>query len=242
MGNTLGGRKLAKVMTIDGEMVKLKTPLKVGEVTKNHPGLVLVDSEAVKHFGIQAKPLQPQQQLKPRRLYFLVELPKLPQQEKNILQRKVKPGVRMSAKERMESLMLTRRATSDLSSVKSRNLVDDAGMVRVKLRLPKSELAKLMDESHDVSEAAEKIMNLCINKTGRSSPGDHHDDSYTKSGPILGGYDKSKSNGDESPYSMSGPLHHHGWKPALDSINEASNRPRRERRVKFAAINDEELE
>ncbi|XP_043705432.1 uncharacterized protein At1g66480-like [Telopea speciosissima] len=120
MGNTIGARRrLAKVMTIDGETVKFKTPLKVEEVTKDYPGHILIESEAVKHFGIKAKPLEPQQELKPRKLYFLLERTKFPQQQdKNILQRKMRPGVRMSAKEKMESLMLTRQATSDLSSVK----------------------------------------------------------------------------------------------------------------------------
>ncbi|XP_042511030.1 uncharacterized protein At1g66480 [Macadamia integrifolia] len=235
MGNTIGaGRRIAKVMTIDGETVKFKTPLKVGEVTKDYPGHVLIESEAVKHFGVRAKPLEPQQDLKPRRLYFLLEKQKFPQQEKNVLQRKVRPGVKMSAKERMESLMLTRRATSDLSSVKSKTLVNDAGMVRVKLRLPKSELSKLMDESQDAKEAAEKIMDLCITKTGMSSSDEHEeDDMYTKSGPLLG-YD---SNDDTE----SGPLRPHGvWKPALDSIKEGSNKPRREKKVKFLPVKDEE--
>lgn len=82
MGNTIGGRRKAKVMKIDGETIKLKTPIQASEVVKDYPGYVLLDSEAVKHFGIRAKPLEPRQQLKPKKVYFLVELPKLPDEEK----------------------------------------------------------------------------------------------------------------------------------------------------------------
>ncbi|KDO63111.1 hypothetical protein CISIN_1g0323941mg [Citrus sinensis] len=119
MGNTIGGRRKAKVMKIDGETIKLKTPIQASEVVKDYPGYVLLDSEAVKHFGIRAKPLEPRQQLKPKKVYFLVELPKLPDEEK--ITRRVRSGIQMSAKDRLECLMLSRRAVSDLTAVNVRS-------------------------------------------------------------------------------------------------------------------------
>lgn len=88
MGNGLGGKKKTKMMKINGETIKLKTPIEGGAVSKEYPGYVLLDSEAVK----------------PKRVYFLVELPKVG-----------KPRKVMSAKDRLESLKLGRRSVSDLT-------------------------------------------------------------------------------------------------------------------------------
>ncbi|KAL2518888.1 Encodes a protein whose expression is responsive to nematode infection [Abeliophyllum distichum] len=172
MGNSLGGKKTAKVMKIDGQTIKFKTPVSAGEVVKDHPGYVLLESEAVQHYGIRAKPLEPQQELKPKRLYFLVELPKFPQ-DKN--PRRVRSGIQMSAKDRLESLMLSRRSISDLSIMKPPSIavqeaaveedqVQDksqkSGAVRLRLKLPKAELEKLVMESNNGAEVAEKIASL----------------------------------------------------------------------------------
>ena len=74
----MGRSKKAKVMKVDGETLKLKTPARANDVVKDYPGHVLLDSEAVKHFGLRAKPLEPYQELKPTKIYFLVELPQAP--------------------------------------------------------------------------------------------------------------------------------------------------------------------
>ncbi|KAF2316759.1 hypothetical protein GH714_042100 [Hevea brasiliensis] len=172
MGNSLGGKKTVKIMKISGETFKLKTPVKAGEVIKDYPGLVLLESEAVKHYGVRAKPLEPHQELVPKRLYFLVELPKASAEK---AARRVRSGINMSAKDRLESLMLARRSTSDLSiinpSSSSSSIVpEQSGPMRVKMRLPKAEVEKLMQESKDDAEAAAKIMELCIaNKGGKRS-------------------------------------------------------------------------
>ena len=76
MGNAMGSKK-AKVMKIDGETFKLNTPARANDVVKDYPGHVLLDSHAVKNFGPRAKPLEPDYQLKPKKIYFLVELPKV---------------------------------------------------------------------------------------------------------------------------------------------------------------------
>ncbi|KAK7300706.1 hypothetical protein RJT34_11554 [Clitoria ternatea] len=161
MGNAIGRSKKAKVMKIDGETFKLKTPARANDVVKDHPGHVLLDSEAVKHFGLRAKPLEPHHELKPKKIYFLVELPKIqPEDEKPTLHRRVRSsGIRgMNAKDRLELLMLSKRSVSDLVRP-SPNLGTD-GPMRVKMRLPKAQLEKLMEESNDGSEVAEKIMSL----------------------------------------------------------------------------------
>ena len=176
MGNSLGGKKTAKVMKIDGQVIKFKTPVHAGEVVKDYPGHVLLESEAVKHFGIRAKPLEAEQELKPKRLYFLVVLPKSPDEK---LPRRVRSGINMSAKDRLESLMLSRRSVSDLTIMKPASIVQqqdpkegsENGAMRVRMRLPKAEVEKLMKESKDEAEAAEKIMDLCIANSGGGGGG-----------------------------------------------------------------------
>ncbi|GLU01515.1 hypothetical protein SLE2022_188210 [Rubroshorea leprosula] len=170
MGNTMGRRKKARVMKIDGETFKLKTPVRAWDVVKDYPGHVLLDSEAVKHFGIRAKPLEAQQELKPKKIYFLVELPKVP--EEKTPRRVRSSGIQMSAKDRLECLMLSRRAASDLSAVKavpaqgSDGPGEGTGPVKVKLRLPKAQVAKLMEESRDGTDVAEKIIGLYMGNSG----------------------------------------------------------------------------
>ncbi|XP_060214642.1 uncharacterized protein At1g66480-like [Lycium barbarum] len=208
MGNTLGGRKTAKVMKIDGQTMKYKTPIYANEVLKNYPSLVLLESEEVKHFGIKAKPLEPQQELKPKRLYFLLELPKFPE-ENNKNTRRVRSGIQMSAKDRLETLMLARRSVSDLSIMKPASIMTEecsschnnsfasgplngggpqAQPMRLKLRLPKAEVEKLMMQSKDGSDVGEKIMRLCMNNNGGG-------DMYpSKSGPLIGGENNWKNN------------------------------------------------
>ncbi|XP_027333320.1 uncharacterized protein At1g66480-like [Abrus precatorius] len=163
MGNTMGRSKKAKVMKVDGETFKLKTPARANDVVKEYPGHVLLDSEAVKHFGLRAKPLEPHYQLKPKKIYFLVELPKIqPEEDKTALPRRVRSsGIRsMNAKDRLELLMLSKRSVSDLALVKPPLNLGMDGPMRVKMRLPKAQLEKLMEESNDGSEVADKIISL----------------------------------------------------------------------------------
>ncbi|KAB1208191.1 hypothetical protein CJ030_MR7G012952 [Morella rubra] len=187
MGNSLGAKKTTtKVMKINGETLKLKTPVQAEEVVKDYPGHVLMDSEAVKHFGIRAKALEPHHQLEPRRLYFLVELPQAPVEK---VPRRVRSGINMSAKDRLESLMLSRRSVSDLSIMKPTCILPEEskegspkGAVRVRMRLPRTEVERLMKESKDEAEAAEKIMDLCRANT---SSGGHETAPKGKNGRAL---------------------------------------------------------
>ncbi|KAL2347695.1 hypothetical protein Fmac_001695 [Flemingia macrophylla] len=160
MGNALGGKKTTKVMKIDGETLKLRTPVRAGEVLKDHPGLVLLESEAVKHYGIRAKPVAAEEELRRRRLYFLVELPR------EGAARRVRSGINMSAKDRLESLVLARRSTSDLTAIMKAAPPlprgGEGGGVRLKMRLPKAEVERLMQGCATQAEAAEKIMGLCM--------------------------------------------------------------------------------
>ncbi|TKY56736.1 hypothetical protein E2542_SST21182 [Spatholobus suberectus] len=165
MGNTMGRSNKAKVMKVDGETFKLKTPARANDVVKDYPGHVLLDSEAVKHFGLRARPLEPYQELKPKKIYFLVELPNIqPEEIKTALPRRVRSsGIRgMNAKDRLELLMLSKRSVSDLPLVRQAPNQGMEGPMRVKMRLPKAQLEKLMEESTDGSEVAEKIISLYI--------------------------------------------------------------------------------
>lgn len=172
MGNTLGRskRKTTKIMKINGETTKLKTPIQAKEVTDHHPDHVLLESESVKHFGIRANPLDPTQFLEPKRLYFLVELPKIPQDHHKAPRRVRSGGIHVSAKDRLESLMLSRRSVSDLSAIKNKAadvVAEEVGPgSTVRMRLPRAEVERLMKQSKDEVEAAEKIMGLCMGNSG----------------------------------------------------------------------------
>ncbi|VVA94236.1 unnamed protein product [Arabis nemorensis] len=173
MGNSITlKRKKAKVMKIDGEIFRIKTPATAREVTADYPGYVLLDSEAVKHFGVRAKPLEPSQILKPKKTYFLVELPKLPPETDNKLPyRRVMSGIHVGAKERLEMLMLSRRTVSDVAIGRSDG-GDRSGQTSVRLRLPRSQITRLMEESHDASEIAEKILSIYRESSGEIGGGD----------------------------------------------------------------------
>nr|KYP75918.1 Uncharacterized protein At1g66480 [Cajanus cajan] len=171
MGNAMGSKK-AKVMKIDGETFKLKTPARANDVVKDYPGHVLLDSHAVKHFGPRAKPLEPHHELRPKKIYFLVELPKV--QPEPLARRVRSSGIRgMNAKDRLDFLMLSKRSVSDLTMVKHGPGPDDngAGPTRVRMRLPKAQLERLMEESHDGSEVAEKIISLYMGNNATAVDG-----------------------------------------------------------------------
>ncbi|KAI4381478.1 hypothetical protein MLD38_007547 [Melastoma candidum] len=185
MGNAIGRKRTAKVMKITGETFKLRTPVLAGDVLKDHPGKVLLESESVKHFGVRAKPLRADRNLEPGRLYFLVELPSTCQAHETAngrFPRRVSSGITMGAKDRLESLMLARRSISDLSIVTAATTSDSGGKPvvledgeagssnnkRVRIRLPKAEVERLMRSSRDEAEAAERIVNLYIVNRNRN--------------------------------------------------------------------------
>lgn len=58
--------------------------------------------------------------------------------------------------------MLSRRAISDLTPGKPSMEIMAEGSVRVKLRLPKSQVAELVQRSASPADAAEKIMELYV--------------------------------------------------------------------------------
>jgi hypothetical protein len=178
MGNSIGGRrKGAKVMQLDGTSFRVKPPALAGTVLRDHPGFQLLDSEEVKLHGVRARPLAHDAPLRPGRLYFLVALPR-----PAVPPRRAWSGaLHVGARERLESLMLTRRSTSDLSFPTSASATAPAsplsvagsegggGPVQLKMRLPKSQVEKLMSESRDGAEAAARIMQLCASNAGSSA-------------------------------------------------------------------------
>ncbi|KAG2322052.1 hypothetical protein Bca52824_015265 [Brassica carinata] len=185
MGNSITiKRKRAKVMKIDGEVFRIKTPATAREVTADYPGYVLLDSEAVKHFGVRSKPLEPSQLLKPKKTYFLVELPKLPPEttttsetDNKLPYRRVRSGIHVGAKERLEMLMLSRRTVSDVAIGRSDGgdgLGLGPGQTSVRFRLPRSQITKFMEESNDDTEIADKILNLYRESSGEIVGGDSH--------------------------------------------------------------------
>ncbi|CAM0913958.1 unnamed protein product [Alopecurus aequalis] len=172
MGNTIGGRrKGAKVMLLDGTAFRVKPPAYAGTVLRDHPGFQLLDSEQVKLLGVRARPLEHDSPLRPGRLYFLVKLPKPTAPPR----RAWSGALHVGARERLESLMLTRRSTSDLSfptagTAPASPAASEGGPVQLRMRLPKAQVAKLMGESRDNNEAAAKIMQLCAAGSGAVTP------------------------------------------------------------------------
>lgn len=178
MGNSIGGRrKGAKVMQLDGSSFRVKPPAVAGAVLRDHPGFQLLESEEVKLHGVRARPLAHDAPLRPGRLYFLVALPRPPAPPR----RAWSGALHVGARERLETLMLTRRSTSDLSfpttsapttapasplSVAAASSEAGGGPVRLKMRLPKAQVEKLMSESRDGAEAAARIMQLCAANAG----------------------------------------------------------------------------
>ncbi|CAN8235636.1 unnamed protein product [Cochlearia groenlandica] len=164
MGNTLGSKKAVKIMKINGDSFKLKTPVNAGTVVKDFPGHVLLESESVKRFGIKAKPLEHNQNLDSKRLYFIVELPRT-WRERGL--RRVRSGIEMSAKERLENLKMSRRSLSDLSVTKKKKKEEfdhkmSTSSSSVTLKLPKWKVEKLRKESESVSDFTNKITSLSL--------------------------------------------------------------------------------
>ncbi|KAL6911437.1 hypothetical protein ACP4OV_000242 [Aristida adscensionis] len=186
MGNSIGAkRKGAKVMQLDGTSFRVKPPAAAADVLRDHPGFQLLESEEVKLLGARARPLPPDAPLRRGRLYFLVALPRRAAAAGGPgahMRRAWSGNLRVGARERLESLMLARRSTSDLSSLPAHAASASAPTsplpggaaaggggggsgaatpVRLKMRLPRAQVEKLMGESKDAAEAAAKIMELC---------------------------------------------------------------------------------
>ncbi|KAF3582495.1 hypothetical protein DY000_02033423 [Brassica cretica] len=177
MGNIIMvRRKKATVMKIDGDTFRLQTPARVSDATKEYPGFVLFDSESVKRYGVRVKPLEPNHILAPNKTYFLVELPNLANRNK-LPFRRVMSVIHVSAKERLEMLMLSRRAVSDVALARSDggNGIG-SGQTRVSLKLPRSQIMRLMGESHDASEVTERIIALYRESSGEIQGGQDSND------------------------------------------------------------------
>ncbi|XP_062111068.1 uncharacterized protein At1g66480 [Humulus lupulus] len=229
MGNSLGAKKTAKVMRISGEEFKVKAGVEAGQIVKDYPGHVLLESEAVKHYGVRAKPLDPNHELKARRLYFLVELPKvtITETRNNVkVPRRVQSGINMSAKDRLENLMLSRRSVSDLTMMKPMSITpadspENGTPMRVTMRLRKSEVEKLMQESKDRAEAAEKIVGLCMVKNSTGSNNNNNNDNNNCYNNNVNG--------------------ENGGRKRRGGIRDGANKPN-QKRVSFCPISEGEIQ
>ncbi|CAL5088413.1 unnamed protein product [Urochloa decumbens] len=192
MGNALGGRRrAAKVMTVDGATFRYKTPAAAGAALRGHPGHQILESDEVRRLGVRARPLDRDAPLKPGKLYFLVQIPRggigsAGDDDPRAPRKTWSGALHVGARERLESLMLSRRTVSDVASIMPSSAarlavaagaaagspnakprpssveVGEDGAVRLRMRLPKAEVARLMKESRDPAEAAERIMKLCV--------------------------------------------------------------------------------
>lgn len=165
MGNIIhSGRGRVKLMKLNGEMVKRKPPVSAEEIMKDFPGHVVLHSEAVRHVGVKAKPLDKSINLKPGHLYFVIEKSKLEGNQR--VPRRVRSGISMNAQSRLENLLLSRRSVSDVSIINSScnnsDNGEDSGAFRVKVRLTKTQLAKMIAENEGSSETTQKILDSCL--------------------------------------------------------------------------------
>lgn len=184
-------KRPSTIMMADGTSFKLKSPATVSDAIANHPDHVIMEPEEVKRHGVNARALHPNHPLKPKKLYFIVKLPKV--QPPPPASRQVRSGINMNAKERLEKLMLSRRAVSDITFMRSTAVIEEEeGQeteeegLRVKMRLPKSEVERLVRESGgDKTAAASKIMELCVSReTANHGVGQRSKFTGTKSGPL----------------------------------------------------------
>eukprot|EP01018_Ginkgo_biloba_P037660 Gb_25912 [translate_table: standard] len=184
MGNAIvssRGHGRIKVMKLDGEILKFKAPMTVGQIVGDYPNHVILHSDAVRHLGVKAKPLDECTPLKPKHLYFFVQFPEL---EESRAPRRVRSEITMSAKSRLECMLLARRSVSDISVMSSPTETkprlmsvsptqgDRDRAVRLKVRLTKAELAKIMSESQNSDETAERILSMCLSDCAQTQSED----------------------------------------------------------------------
>ncbi|KAH9295556.1 hypothetical protein KI387_039144 [Taxus chinensis] len=207
-------------MKLDGQVMKVKEPVTVDEILVDYPGYVILHSDAVRHMGVKAKPLDGCVSLNAKYLYFLVELPKVENLERG--PRRVRSGIHMNAKSKLESMLLVRRSISDISVTNhgrhdpsSSEIGEDNGAVRIKVRMTKARLAEIMAESEDSSETAKRIA-----------------ESLLKDAKTLE-KEKEKVNEDEEQNEENCP-----WKPSLGSIPETC-RETQGNRVRFRSTLNE---
>ncbi|GLJ50408.1 hypothetical protein SUGI_1074340 [Cryptomeria japonica] len=183
MGNAVAsslGRRRVKIMKLDGEVLKFKPPVTVEQIVQNYPNHVILQSEAVRHMGIRAQPLEELMELRPKQLYYLVEMPK---REDLRAPTRVRSVINMSAKSRLEAMLLARRSSSDIGALSSSHCVSSSsldgvngGPIRVQVRLTKAQLAELESQSKNSSETAQKILSFYLNDgEARKSVGHSHD-------------------------------------------------------------------
>ncbi|GLJ50387.1 hypothetical protein SUGI_1073990 [Cryptomeria japonica] len=168
MGNAIFFRRhhgRVKIMKLDGQVLKMKGPLIVNDILAGYPGYVILHSEAVRHMGVKAKPLDGSATLNAKHLYFLVQLPKVDNQQRG--PRRVRSGIPTNAKSRLESMLLESRSISDISHMNfkpsSSEINEDNGAVRVKVRLTKAQLIEMTDESQESCDTVERILDSILN-------------------------------------------------------------------------------
>ncbi|GLJ50409.1 hypothetical protein SUGI_1074350 [Cryptomeria japonica] len=169
MGNAVTlsvGHRRVKVMKLDGEVLKFKPPVSVEQVLENYPNHVILHSDAVRHMGVRAIPLEESVQLRPKQLYFLVEMPKLTDLRAPT---RVRSSINMSAKSRLETMLLKRRSNSDIGALTCSPAVcsssvngENGGPVRLQVRLSKAQFEQLESQSKNSCETAEKVLDLYL--------------------------------------------------------------------------------
>lgn len=180
MGNAIitaagaGGARKAKIMKINGEFFELGTPAKVADIIENYPGHVLLDSNEFLRFNLRARPLDPEFELQPKKIYLLVELPRFPTAEEAdyTLQRTNSAEILDDTIHPPENFGKSQVLVTDFSATARSEAGEGPAAaaavtpVRVKLKLPKAQVERILEQSSDDAEAAEKIIDLCMDDGG----------------------------------------------------------------------------
>uniref|UniRef100_A0A0A0L7W0 Uncharacterized protein n=2 Tax=Cucumis sativus TaxID=3659 RepID=A0A0A0L7W0_CUCSA len=195
MGNAIGRgsrrkKRTTKVMKINGETIKITLPTTAYEVTSHYPSHLLYESKSLKLFGLRAKPLDPHCHLEPKTLYFLLQLPTLPRDHCS-LRRTCSDLHNLSASDRLECLLLSRRSLSDLQTLRfdpQRSSTDDgaAKPVQVKFQLPRAEFERLMKECKNKVEVTKRIVDYCA-RSRDNVYGNQDDELFWKMGGAYSG-------------------------------------------------------
>ncbi|GLJ50436.1 hypothetical protein SUGI_1074720 [Cryptomeria japonica] len=68
-------RGRVKIMTANGEVIKVWSPVNVKEILADYPDYEMFEADKSSRLSMDDRPLPPNTLLRPRRLYFLIPLP-----------------------------------------------------------------------------------------------------------------------------------------------------------------------
>ncbi|GLJ50424.1 hypothetical protein SUGI_1074590 [Cryptomeria japonica] len=151
-------RRRVKIMTANGEVIKVWSRLSVKEILADHPDHEMFEADQSSRLSIHSRPLSPTTLLRPGRLYFLIPLPI-----------QSTPSSTSSQARRPE---IYSESVSDkdlaMDDIKSRLIssTNNGSTVRVRIRLSKEEAISLLsaDGNKEMGDLLAPLIQQAINK------------------------------------------------------------------------------